>query len=300
MSSHAPTDPTRSPGRRIGFLAALLLIAFVVGALVMGWSMRSGRVFGRPLPAQESVQEAEAARFVPAQPLSSTGATAAVDPAMLVTREAALAAQLAALEARAAMVATDAAAAGAQATRAEALMVAFAVRRAVDRGAALGYLEEQLRTRFGQAQPRAVAVVIQAAHTPVTLEDLREGLDAIAPGLQTGSEGGWWENFRRELGDLVVLRREGTPSASSIERLERAQRLLADGRVEDARAEVALLPGAQAATGWSRAAQRYALAHRALDVIETAAILGQAQGVQPPPRLGDEASAPVTTLSEAS
>ena len=49
-------------------------------------------------------------------------------------------------------------------------------------------------------------------------------------------------------------------------------------------AEIARLPGADAASGWMAAAHRYLLVHQALDVLETAAILGQAQGAQPQPR----------------
>lgn len=277
MSSHAPVDPPRT--RRMGLWALLVLIAFVGGATLASWALYSG-VLARLTP-QPPAPMAAAADYQPPQTLGATGAPPPIDPATLLSQEAALAGRLAALEARAAAVATDAAAAGAQAARAEALMVAFAARRAIDQGTGLGYLEEQLRTRFAAAQPRAVAIVVAAAREPVTVEDLRQGLDAIAPELQTGDGGDWWSNARRELGALIVLRREGTPSTAPTDRLERARRLLADGQVDQARTEVARLPGAAQAGGWATAARRYALAHQALDVIETAAILGQAQGAQP-------------------
>ena len=51
---------------------------------------------------------------------------------------------------------------------------------------ALGYIEEQLRDRFGTTQPRAVAAILQAAREPVTIAELRAGLDGIAPELVTG------------------------------------------------------------------------------------------------------------------
>ncbi len=286
MSSHAPFSPPPSRRRRWGPIVLLVLLAFVIGGIAAGYALRQGYDWGAALHLTDPAKTAANGEtgFVPAQPLGVTGETPAVDPAALVSREAALAGQLAALEARAAAVASDAAAAGAQATRAEALMVAFAARRAIDRGTGLGYLEEQLRTRFVTAQPRAVAVVIQAARTPVTIEDLRQGLDAIAPALQTDGETGWLTQVRRELGHLVVLREEGTPSTAPVDRLARARRLLDDGQVDAARSEVARLPGAGQASAWLAAARRYALAHQALDVIETAAILGQAQGTQPPVR----------------
>ena len=288
MSSSPPLSSPPRRGVRAWLVTLAVLIAFVGGAALAIWSVRSGRWSDAAPVREQRAADLDASTFTPSQPLTSTGAAPAVDPATLVTREAALAGQLAALEARAAAVATDAAAAGAQAIRAEALMVAFAARRAVDRGAALGYLEEQLRTRFAATQPRAVTLVIQAAHQPVTIEDLRQGLEAIAPTLQTAGQDDWFADLRRELGSLVVLREEGMPSTAPIDRLQRALRLLDDGRVEAARAEVARLPGAVGADRWQAAAHRYLLAHQALDIIETAAILGQARSAAP-------AQAPVTT-----
>lgn len=304
MSSYAPTDPPRSRKSRLWLALVLVVIAFAGGAAAVAYLARTTSLFAdkASIAAAAARGEAAASHYQPAPPVGVTGAPA-VDPATLVTREVALAAQLSALEARAAAVSTDAAAAGAQATRAEGLMVAFAARRAIDRGAPLGYLEEQLRTRFGQAQPRAVAVVIQAAHAPVTIEDLRQGLDSLAPSLAAPASDGWWHDLRRELGSLVVLRPENAPSTRPADRIARARGLLADGRVDAARAEIARLPGADAAGGWMTAAQRYLLVHQALDVLETAAILGQAQGPQPAPRTlttpqGDDAPStdgPVTS-----
>jgi len=283
MSSIAPTDASPPRRGRFGLVALLLVVAFAIGGGLAIYAVRAGYLFARGERVDET-RRAAPAGFTPQQPLTSTGAPPAVDPATLVTREAALAGQLSALEARAAAVATDAAAAGAQATRSEALMVAFAARRAIDRGTPLGYLEEQLRSRFVQSQPRAVAVVIAAARSPVTVEDLRQGLDAIAPDLQGGGHDDWLSDVRRELGNLVVLRQANTPTTAPVDRMARARRLLDDGRVEAARAEVSRLPGASSASGWMAAARRYAVAHQALDVIETAAILGQAQGPQAPVR----------------
>src|SRR5215213_2118649 len=56
--------------------------------------------------------------------------------------------------------------------RADALVVAFAARRAIDRGVALGYLEPLLLDRFGAQHQAAVATIITASHQPVRLEEL--------------------------------------------------------------------------------------------------------------------------------
>ena len=47
--------------------------------------------------------------------------------------------------------------------RADALLVAFAARRAIDRGVALGYLETLLVERFGPTHQRAVATIVTAS-----------------------------------------------------------------------------------------------------------------------------------------
>jgi hypothetical protein len=87
-------------------------------------------------------------------------------------------AKVSALEQRLAEINQQANAAAGQATRAEALLVAFAARRAIERGQPLGILENQLRVRFGATQPGAVDRVIAAAAHPNTLGSLSEELAA--------------------------------------------------------------------------------------------------------------------------
>lgn len=191
----------------------------------------------------------------------------------LAAREAALDAQLRAIEGRLATADASSRTAAGYATRAEGLMIAFAARRALDRGLALGYIEGQLRNRFGADQPQAVATVVAAAAAPLTREDLRLALDTIAPSLQTpNARAGVWATIRRELSNLVVLRKETTPSPRAADRLARARRLLDAGNVEAALAEVARMPGAGAATSWIDAAKRYTTTRRALEQLELAAI----------------------------
>ena len=245
-------------------VALLVLLAFAVGLALAAFAVQRFHLFAPQVPVASS-SAAKPTTVVVARPMS-------VDPVTLATREAVLAGQLAALEARVGTVFADAQAAGTQAGRAESLLVAFAARRAIDRGLNLGYLEGQLRLRFGVRQPQAVAYVVQQARSPLTLGDLREGLAAIGPDLASGASLGWTEGVRRELGNLVVLRRGGTPSTLPEDRLARARRLLEGGQVEAARAEVARLPGAAQATNWTEAARRYVTTRHALDVLESAAL----------------------------
>lgn len=291
MSDYVPTDRPRARGPKMGVILAMVGLAFIAGLALMAYAAKTVPWFGftRSTVASTTAQQklsSSATGYIPSQPLGPDGepqAAAPVDTAVLATREATLAAQLAALEARTAAITTDASAAGGQATRAEGLMVAFAARRALDRGVGLGYLEEQLRLRFGQAQPRATMLLIQAARQPVTLEDLRQGLDTIAPDITTSTGEGWLDTIQHQIDSLVVLRKAGTPSPMPADRLARVRRLLEAGQVEAARAEVARLPGAAQASNWMNAARRYVTARQALDVIENTALIGQAGQPQPAP-----------------
>lgn len=275
MIDETPTTPTPAQRRAWRTPAIIALIAFLLGLGAMIVLLRLNPAWldrvARPAPAviapgQSLAAVAPASRHAPAP---------AIDLNMLSTREAALAIRIADLELRAARLASDAEMASGYATRAEGLLVAFAARRALDRGLGLGYIEEQLRSRFGARQPRAVATVLQAARAPVTIEDLRGGLDAIATDLMTGTtRDGWLTSLRRELGNLVVIHEAGTPSPLPADRLARARRMLQAGQVEAALSEVARMPGAAQADRWTDAARRYIRARHAIDEIESAAIQG--------------------------
>lgn len=273
------TPPRPSAARRIGWRTgiALGILAFLAGLAVMALvAIRFGATFGASKPVASVAPPVGPSGQPPMVIVPSKAAAAlpVIDLAALSGREAELAAKLDGLEARSGAIDRSAVQASGYATRAEGLMIAFAARRALDRGLNLGFLEAQLRTRFGPSQPHAVATILQAAREPVTLEDLRSALDGVAPELMTGAAStGWWTSFRREIGTLVVLRKAGTPSPLPIDRVARARRLLEAGLVEAALSEVARTPGAARAERWTVAARRYIAARAALDTIEASAIL---------------------------
>src|SRR5437763_797098 len=173
-------QPDGSVQRRRSLVSVLFvpLLAFVVGLALMGWVLtRSGtaehwlglvRAADVPKPAPPppvTVQpEAPPAAAAPAQPTEAS----ASDPELLrrVNRMEEKVTQLD-LQSRAAVGNAD---------RAESLLVAFAARRALDRGLGLGYLETLLRQRFATSQPQAVATIFTAARAPVTLEQLQAEL----------------------------------------------------------------------------------------------------------------------------
>lgn len=184
-------------------------------------------------------------------------------------------AQIADLEARVARVENATQRAEGFAGRADALVVAFAARRAIDRGVALGYLEPLLTDRFGALHQQAVATIITASREPVRLNDLIAQYETLGPVLRRGGpQDSWLANFRRELGTLIEVHRSERPAGNPDARYQRARLRLETGDVDQALAETMRLPGAQNAQDWIGKARRYIAAHRALDEIESAALLG--------------------------
>ena len=181
--------------------------------------------------------------------------------------------RLAAAEQRLSRLDLQAQAAAGNAARAEGLLIAFAIRRAIDKGAELGYLADQLRLRFGDALPNAVNSILTFSRDPVTLDQLAARLDGLSPQLQSGDQRGGFERFTEELGALFTVRRESAPSPQPEMRIERARLFLLSGRTSDAITEVRNMPGAANAQAWLRDAERYAATQRSLDLIETAAVL---------------------------
>jgi hypothetical protein len=205
--------------------------------------------------------------------------------------------RLSQVEQRIADLDARASAASGNAERAEGLLVAFAARRALDRGVALGYIEGLLRERFGGTDPQAVAAVISAARQPVTLGELQSGFEKISPSLGSAPGEDWWDGLKRGLSGLIVVRRADTPPSAPVDRLARAGRQLETGQVDLALAEVARLPGREAAGDWIVKARRYVTARRSLDRIETAALLRPHAPVRP--AIEEEpVFAPVEALAE--
>lgn len=251
----------------------LLLIAFVGGMIATLWATPALQKWWR---GEES---ASGASGNSAQPLADAAVgqdrKIAAGPQPLTSLGVAtLEARVAALSARLDAIAAQADGAGGNAARAEGLLIAFAARRTLDRGSPLGYLEGELRLRFGEAQPRAVTTIINAANSPVTLADLQAGLEEIAPQLiGASSKQDWWTATKRELANLIIIRKANEPSPLPQKAVARAKLMLSSGRVDNAVEEIERMPDHQDADEWLQKARQYNEARRALDVIEAAAIL---------------------------
>lgn len=189
------------------------------------------------------------------------------------------AARLAGIEARLSNVENATQQAQGSAGRADNLLVAFAARRAIERGAPLGYLEPLLIQRFGTRNQGAVTTVISSGRQPDTLDQLtgdfqglRERVEGPAP------DEGLWTGFKRELGSLVAIRRADRPSPSPAARYGRALDALRSGKVAVALAETLRMPGAgrPEVQAWIDRARRMASVDAALDQLESQALIGGA------------------------
>ncbi len=184
--------------------------------------------------------------------------------------------KIASLENRIATVENATARAVGSAGRADALVIAFAARRAIDRGVALGYLENLLVDRFGAQHQAAVATVITGSRQPVRLDDLISQYDALGTEIRRGGpQDSWWTDLRREFGELVEIHSSTRPAVNPEARYARARQELVGGDVDKALAETMRLPGAARAGDWIGKARRYIIVHRALDQIESAALMPQ-------------------------
>lgn len=271
------------------------LASFLLGGAAVGYYAYSSRDRDIP-PANGTAAMLESARVPklasPTPSPSATASQAAREVARVAQQQGGLDQRLAAAEQRLAKLDLQAQAAAGNAARAEGLLIAFAARRALEKGAELGYLGDQLRLRFGDAMPNAVSTIVANSRNPVTLDQLIARLEGLSPRLTEHTDKPTLERIGDELSQLFVVRRESAPSPQPQRRLERARLFLESRRVEAAIAEVRNMPGAERAAGWVRDAQRYADTQRALDLLETAAVLE-------PRRLRDGSGDPIEQLSPA-
>jgi hypothetical protein len=253
----------------LGWGARLLiaLVLILVGAAAAVWALARYEPAARFL----GVVEPKPVMVTP-KPIVTNPQPAAPSPQ--TPEMAADTARLSNLEARITQVENATERAEGSAGRADALVIAFAARRAIDRGVALGYLERLLVSRFGAQHQPAVATIITASRQPVRLNDLIAEYETLGPELRRGGpQDSWWTNFKREMGSLVEVHRASRPAANAEARYTRAMQRLSSGDVDQALAETMRMPGASRASDWTAKARRYIAAHRALDEIESAALL---------------------------
>jgi len=255
----------------------IALIAFLLGMAVVAALAWKGEL-DRFLPkgsaasqrsASDSVQPAPSgdAPVTPSRFASESASTSLAAMGQLETR-------LSLMEERFSRLDFQASAASGNASRAEALLIAFSARRLIDRGESLGFAADQLRLRFADAQPRAVETIIEFARNPVTIDQLGARLEALTPDLTDTSQNlNMWQRTRQELRGLFTVRSDSPTLLAPAARIDRARLMLSARRIRSAIDEVERLPGANAANKWIADAQRYQDVQSALDLIETTAML---------------------------
>jgi len=255
------------PRRSLWGILFLPLVAFVLGVVGAALALHHWASLDKlvhPVPENQPVNA----------PAPATSRPAATVQTVLPPGDPALDQRVAAIESRIDDIDARAAAASGDANRAEGLLVAFAARRALDRGQPLGFLEGMLRDRFAASDAASVAQIIATAQRPVTLAQLQDGLATLRPQLVVHSpDESLWQGVKQELSSLFVVRKADQPSNIPADRLSRAEHALEQGQVDSAAAEVARLPGAARANDWLGQARRYVIARNALDRIETEALL---------------------------
>jgi len=266
------TPPESARSSSIRGLVIFAMACFVIGIAAMGWLLSEWTpARNLVLKAHLTPQAAVAAPkdTLPGPELGSENVAATPE------------AHMAKIEEKLAIIDQQADSASNDASRAERMMIAFAARRAIERGASLGYLEGALMRQFGSADANAVSAIIKGARAPVTLEQLEEGLDAARPSLlAVGAPAGWFKRIWSDMGRLAVIKHEGEDRLSPDQRFDRARRALERDRVEVAIREVQALPGQTDAKPWLDRAHSYLQVRKALDRLEAVTL-----SVSPPPTI---------------
>ena len=256
--------------QRMGW-GARLLIGFVLilaGAAAATWGLAHSQSAARFLGVASSA--------APPQPQTVLQPIIQPQPAQAAgTLNPAIAEQIGQLQARLQRVESESQQAQGSVGRADALLIAFAARRAIERGIALGYLEPLLVDRFGKDHPQAVATIVTSSRQPVRLAGLIESYQDLEPELiGPPPNEGLWSGIKRGFSSLVTVHRSDRPSSQPKARYARALSHLMAGEVDASLAETMRLPGAPRAADWIGEARRYVASHRALDEIESAALVG--------------------------
>jgi hypothetical protein len=220
-------------------IAALLVLAFVGGAIAFGWFASDGNA---PWMASDSKIKAPlASPVVPKVDASSV-------PAFIPTQP----------------VVADSA-------HTEAMLLAIAARRAVENGKSLYTLLPRLQKAFGQTNPKALATLAESGEQPLSNAALLAEFETLGPQLARPAGTGW-DRIRYELETLFVIRRGDRAPSPSSARLERIKQNLILGETATALRLVRGLPGAPNGADWIAKANKAVAVKVALDTLDNAAM----------------------------
>jgi hypothetical protein len=296
MSDYQPAGQIKKGGVKFRYIFALMLLTFVGGAVLSVWAANKYNLLGSNAANETAPYAPPLAEAKPAFDVLSPDTNPAIPN--IGPDVGPVADRVDDLEERLSRINAEAAAASGNANRAEGMLIAFAARRAIDSGANLGYIGQQLSERFGAVQPQAVAQILAAADRPVTLDQLRAELLSNGNAWTMPSGMTAWGKFRAEMSELFILRHESTPSPAPSRRLERARQYTEIGNITAALKEIRNLPGQTKAANWISKAASYVAARDALDKIERAA-LSQATPAAPIAPTAPSSQAPTAPAPSA-
>lgn len=156
------------------------------------------------------------------------------------------------------------------ASQAEAMLLVRDVRDSIEAGKPLGPLASRLQVTFAASQPQALAIIANAARTPISNAQLLASFDSMSPQLVLPVET-LWDRMRREANSLFVLRSYDAPLTASAARIERIRGLIISGDIAQAAQLVRAMPGVASASSWMGDAARAISVQQALDQLSRSA-----------------------------
>lgn len=271
-------NPAPSGGMKFRTIVILLLIAFVGGTIAAGWAITKYDMFQSSSENDAIIVDSDAVSNE--APLASDLPTnQPSEPRQNVenkndtVNDQLINERVDSLDDRLSRINVQAQQASGNADRTESMLIAFSARRAIDSGSALGYVENELRLKFGNSNPDDVRAIIDASSNPVRLATLENQLDIESEILLSpSSDASTWDVVKKEFGELFVIRKAGSQPPQPERRLARIKTSLANRDVKTAILEMEQMPGADNARDWIALAKRYLRVQQALDAVEKTAI----------------------------
>ncbi len=283
-ANYEKINPSPNGGIKFRTIILFLLIAFIGGTVAAGWAITKYDLFQTNSENEAIVVDRDAIANEQAASNEQAVASEAANSQSVVSREnienqndtindQLINERVDSLDDRLSRINVQAQQASGNADRTESMLIAFSARRAIDSGSALGYVENELRLKFGNSNPDDVRAIIDASNNPVRLATLQNQLDIASEILLSpSSDASTWDIIQKEIGELFVIRKAGSQPPQPERRLARIKTALANRDVKTAILEMEQMPGAENARDWIALARRYIRVQQALDAVEKTAI----------------------------
>ena len=277
-------------GMRLRTLIIFILIAFIGGIITAGWAITKYDLFQPEAATISANQSDDIIRLSPETiaepdarqtPITNGNANQTNNTLDTIIQQQndnvndqLINERVDSLDNRLAQIDSQAQQLSGNATRTEAMLIAFAARRAIDSGSRLGYIKNQLQTRFINSNADDVKVIIEAGDNPVRLSALQNQLENGARFLlQSDDDKSTWDVIKKEISELIIIRPANSRPSQTEQRLAQIKMDLNNRDVKNAISKMEEMPGAINAREWISYARRYIKVQEALDAIEKTAIL---------------------------